>query len=79
MADFNLSEILVKSRDEAVSATGKEAAAAAERAIKRIANPVKNPFPKVKVAPAKAPAAPPWFKYGLYGLAAFLVYKVVAD
>jgi hypothetical protein len=80
MAEFNLKEVLIKSRDEAVAATSKEAAAATVRAVKRIANPPKKSLPAPTLK--KAAPAPPWFKYGIYaaiGLVGLVVVKSVVD
>lgn len=80
--EINLSEILIKSRDEAVSATGKEAATAASRALGRL---VKKPIAKIPDTLPAAPGAPPkkaapsWFRYGLIALGALGVYKLVSS
>jgi len=81
VAEFNLKEVLIKARDEAVAETGKEAAAATVRAINKIANPPKKALPVPNLKP-KAPPAPEWFKFGIYvviGLVGFAVVKSVVD
>lgn len=79
MAEFNFSEIAIKARDEAVAEAGKAAAAATVRAVKRIANPSKKSLPAPTLTKPKAPPAPSWFRYGIYGLAGILVFKLVSD
>jgi len=80
VAEFNMSEVLIKARDEAVAATSKEAAAATVRAVNRIANPPKKALPAPTLTKAKP--APPWFKYGIYaaiGLVGLVVVKSAVD
>ncbi len=80
MADFNLSEILVKARDEAVKDASAEAAAATARAVKRIANPEKKALPNLTTGSTSSKvAAPPWFKYGTYAVLALVGIVVVKN